>query len=190
MLENLLPGLLKCFLFFPHVKLLLWLNILLDPLVLRWILFCCISSCLGSSSSDYIDVSPIIPSFCRNPLDILVVMVPFFLDLSQECWEVFCVMVCCATVHTCRRWKWKIPCIMSWLLEVVAHYWSYASSESSSASSSTNVSTSITSRCVVLGYLVILCEIILRLHIVVLWLHIVVLWLHIVEWWWKLVELR
>jgi hypothetical protein len=119
--------------FLSCVKLLMWLSILLDPLVLRWILFCCISSCLGSSSSDYIDVFPIIPGFCRNPLDILVVLVPFFLNLSQECWAVFCVMVCCATIHTCRRWKWTIPCIMSWLLEVMAYYWPSASSKSSSS---------------------------------------------------------
>jgi hypothetical protein len=153
----------------------MWPSILLNPLVLSWILFCCISSCLGSSLSDYIDVSPIIPGFCRNPLDILVFLVPFFLYLSQECWAVFCVMVCCATIHTCRRWKWKIPCIMSWLLEVVAHYWSSSSSKSSSASSSTFVSTSISSWCVVLGYLVILCGVILWLCIIVLRLRIVVL---------------
>jgi hypothetical protein len=108
----------------------MWLNILLNPLVLRWILFCCISSYLGSSSSDYIDVSPIIPDFCRNLLDIVVVLVSFFLDLSQECWVFFCVMICCVTVHTCHWWKWTIPCIMSWLLVVVEYYWSSTSSKS------------------------------------------------------------
>jgi hypothetical protein len=56
----------------------MWLSILLDPLVLIWILFCCINSHLGASSSDYIDVFPIILGFYRNPLDILVVLVPFF----------------------------------------------------------------------------------------------------------------
>jgi hypothetical protein len=195
--EKLLASLLKCFLFFPRVKLLLWLSILLNPLVLRWILFCCIRSYLGSSSSDHIDVSPIIPGFCINPLNIIVVLVPFFLDLSQECWEFFYVMVCCATIHTCRWWKWTIPCIMSWLLEVVEHYWSSASSKSSSTSSSTYVSTLISSWCVVLGYLVILhgvilwlCIIVLQLHIVVLFLCIIVLLLNIVVWWWYLDELR
>jgi hypothetical protein len=93
-----MSGLLKCFILFLCVKLLMWLNILLNPLVLRWILLCCISSCLGSSSSDYIDVSPTIPGFCRNPVDSMVVLFPFFLDLSQECWKVFSVMVCCTKV--------------------------------------------------------------------------------------------
>jgi hypothetical protein len=99
-LEALLSGLLKCFLFFPHVKLLLSLSVLLNPLVLSWISCYFISSCLGSSLSDYIDVSPIIPGFCINPLDILVVLVYFFLDIPQECWVVFCVMVYYATLHT------------------------------------------------------------------------------------------
>jgi hypothetical protein len=138
--------------------------------VLRWILFCCISSCLGSSSSDYIDVSPIIPRFCRDPLDILVVLVPFFMDLSQECWVVFCVMICCMTIHTCHWWKWKIPCIMSYFLDLVAHYWSYTSPKSSS----TFVSTLISSWFIVLGYLVILCGVILWLPIIVL--HMCILW--------------
>jgi hypothetical protein len=153
-------------------------------------LFYCIRSCLGSSSSDYIDVSPILPSFCRDPLDILVFLVPFFLDLSQECWTVFCIMVYYATIHTCHWWKWKIPCIMSWLLAVVTHYWTSASSKSSSNSSSTSVATSISSWCVVLRYLIILCGVILWSHVVVLWLHIIILLLHIVIWWWYLFELR
>jgi hypothetical protein len=158
--------------------------------VLCWILFYCVSSYLGSSSSDYIDVSPIIPSFCRNPLDILVVLVPFFLDLSQECWTIFCIMVCCVTVHTCRWWKWTFPCIMSWLLEVVAHYWTSASSKSSSTSSSTSVSTSISSQvhCTEVpdytaqGYIVAAhcCIVVAHCYIVVC----------IIVWWWYLVELR
>jgi hypothetical protein len=141
----------------------MWFSILLHPLVLHWILSYCISSCLISSSCDYIDVSSIIPGFCRNPLYILVVLVPLFLDLSQECCTVFCIMVCCTTIHTCRWWKWTLPCIMSWLLEVVAHYWTSSSSKSSSTSSSTSVSTSISSWCIVLRYLVILCGVILWL---------------------------
>jgi hypothetical protein len=158
--------------------------------MLHWIFFCCISSCRGYSSSDYIDVSPIIPSFCRDPLDILVFLFPFFLNIPQECWVVFYSMVCCATVHTCRWWKWKIPFLMFWLLEIVAQYWSFASSKSSSTSSSTSVFTSISLRCIVLGYLVTLCGFILWLCIIILWLCIVVFLLHIVVWWWYLVELR
>jgi hypothetical protein len=64
--------------FFLCIKLFMWLSILLNPLVFHWILFCCISSYLGSSSCDYIDVSPIIPGFCRDPLDNLIVLVTFF----------------------------------------------------------------------------------------------------------------
>jgi hypothetical protein len=109
----------ECFLLFPCIKLLLWFNILLQPLMLCWILSYCVSSCLSSSSCDYVDVSSIIPVFCINPLYIMVVLFPLFLDLSQECWKVFCIMVCCATVHTCHWWKWTFPCIMSWMLEVV-----------------------------------------------------------------------
>jgi hypothetical protein len=148
----------------------MWLSIILNPLVLSWILFCCINFFLGSSSSDYINVSPIIPGFCRYPLDILFVLVPFFLDLSQECWVVFCVMVYCTTIHTCHQWKWTIPCIMPWFLAVVSHYWSSTSSKSSSNSSFPYVSTSISSSCIVLGYLVIL-------HVLILWLCIIVPWL-------------
>jgi hypothetical protein len=158
--------------------------------VLSWILFCCINSCLGSSSSDYIDVFLIIPGFRINPLEILVVLVPFVLDLSQECWEVFCVMVYSAPIHTCCWWNWIIHCIMSWLLELMEHYWSSSSSKSSYVLSSTSVSTSISLRCVVLGYLVILREVILWLCVIVPRSHIVVLWMHIVVWWWHLDELR
>jgi hypothetical protein len=158
--------------------------------VLSWILFYGINSCLGSSSSDYIDVLPIIPSLCKNPLDIHVVLVPFLLDISQESWAVLCAMVCCATMHTCCRWKWTIPFIISWLLEVVAHYWSSVASKSSSSSSNTYVSSSISSWCIVLGYLVILRRIIWWLCVVVLRFHIVVLRLHIVVWWWYLDEMR
>jgi hypothetical protein len=104
---------LESFLFFSGIKLLLWLSILLNPLVLHWILFYCVSYCLGSFSCDYVDVSSIIPGLCRNRLYILVALVPLFLDLSQECWTVFCIMVCCATIHTCHWWKWTLPCIMS-----------------------------------------------------------------------------
>jgi hypothetical protein len=161
----------------------MWFSILLHPLVSRWILSYCVSSCLGSSSCDYIDVSSIILGFCINPLYILVVLVPLFLDLSQECWTVFCIMVCRAVVHTCHWWKWALPCIMSYLLAVLAHYWTSNSSKSSSTSSSTYVSTPISSQCVVLRYLVILC-------VVILWLCIIVLGLRIVLWRWYLVELR
>jgi hypothetical protein len=115
-------------------------------------------------------------------------MVPFFLDLFQECCTIFCVMVCCVTVHTCGWWKWKLPCIVSLLLAVMAHYWSRASSKSSSRSSSS--STSISSRCVVLRYLVILRRVILWLCIIVLQLRIFIIMMRISVWWWYLVELR
>jgi hypothetical protein len=142
------------FIFLSMSKMLVWLSILFDPLLLCWIMFCCISSCLGSSSSYYFDFISIIPCFCRNPLDILIVLVPFFLYFSQECWAVFYVVSRCETIHTCYGWKWTISCIMSWLLTVVANYWPYAST-------STSESTSISSWCIVLGYQVILHEIIL-----------------------------
>jgi hypothetical protein len=158
----------------------MWPGVLLNPLVLSWILFSCINSYIGSSSSDYIDVSPLIPSFWRDPFGILVFLVPFLLDLSQECWAVFYVMVYYMTVHTCHWWKWTIPCIISCLLVIVAHYWSSTSSKYSSASSSTFVSTSISSSCIVLGYLVILCEVILWLCMVILLLCILVLLFHII----------
>jgi hypothetical protein len=99
-------------------------------------------------------------------------------------------MICCTTIHTCRWWEWKIPCIMSWLLAFVAHYWSSASSKSSSALSSTSISTSIFVWCIVMRYLVILCRIILWMCIIILCLHIVVLFMCIIVWWWYLVELR
>jgi hypothetical protein len=154
--------------------------------VLRWILFDYISSCLGSSSSEYINVSPIILGFCRDPLNILVLLVPFFLDLPQECRTIFCVMICFTTIHTCCWWECTFPSTISWFLEVVAHYWSFASSESSSSSSSTSIF-----KCyVVLRYLIILHRIILWMHIIILWLCIVVLLLCIVIWWRYLVELR
>jgi hypothetical protein len=123
---------LEYFIFFSCIRLLMWLSILLNPLVLHWILFYYVISCLGSSLSDYVDVSPILLGFCRDPLDIMVVLVPFFLDLPQKCRTVFFVMICCATVHTCRWWEWTFPCIME-------HYWSFASSKSSFVSSSTSI---------------------------------------------------
>jgi hypothetical protein len=147
-----------------RIKIIMWLGILFDPLMLHWIMFCCIISCLGSSLSYYVDVLSIIPSFCINPLEILIVLIPFFLYFSQECWAVFCVVICCATMHTCHRWKWTVSCIMSRLLTIVADY-------CPSSSTSTSESTSISFLCIVLGYMVILRGIILWLCIIVLRLH-------------------
>jgi hypothetical protein len=161
----------------------MWLNVLFDPLVLSWILFCYINSYLGSSSSNYIDVFPIIHGFYRNPLEILVILVLFFLNISQECWAIFYVMVYYETIHKCHGWKWKIPCIISWLLEVVAYESPFSSYKYSSSSTYTYESTSIYLRCIVLGYLVILRKIIL-------WMSIVVLRLCGIEFWWHIVELR
>jgi hypothetical protein len=182
--------LLECFIFFSWIKLLLWFNILLHPLVLRWVLSYYFNSCLSSSSHDYIDVSSIIPHFCINPLYILVVLVPLFLDIFQECSRVFYIMVCCTKVHTCRWWKWTFPCIMFYFLAIVTHYWAYASSKSSSTTSYTSVSTLIPSWCVVLRYLVIPRRVILWLCIIVLWLCSVILLLCIVVWRWYLVGPR
>jgi hypothetical protein len=77
----------------------MWLGILLIPLVLRSILFYCVSSCLGSSLSDYIDVSPIIVGFYRDPLDILVVLVHFFLDLPKKCRQSFVSDLLCNSTY-------------------------------------------------------------------------------------------
>jgi hypothetical protein len=149
----------------------------------------CFISCLSSSTCNYVDIYLIIIGFYRNPLNILIVLVPFFLNIPQKCWAFLCIMVGCMTVHTCHRWKWKFPCIMSSFLEYVAHYWTSSTSKSSSTSSSTSISTLISSWCVVLRHLIILCGVILRLHISILWLSSVVLLLCIVIWRWYLVEL-
>jgi hypothetical protein len=182
--------LLECLIFFPHIKMLLCVSIFLHPLVLRWILSYCIRSCLGSSSHEYDDISSIIPIFYIDPLNILVSLVPLFLNISQKCSTFFCVMVCCTIVHTCHWWEWIFPCIMSWMLEVVAHYWSSTSSKSSSTSSSTFVSNLISLWCIVLRYLIIMCEVLQWLHSIVLWLCSVVLWLCNIIWRWYLVEMR
>jgi hypothetical protein len=139
---------------------------------------------------DHVDVLSIIPGFCRNPLYIMIVLVPLFLDLPQECCEIFYIMVYYARVHACCWWKWNFPCIISWLLVVVEHYWTSASSKSSSTLYSTSISNSISSRYVVLRYLIILHEVILWLHIVVFWLHSFILLLNIIIWRWYLVKLR
>jgi hypothetical protein len=149
----------------------------------------CVSSCLSTSSCDYVDISSIIPGFCRDPLNILIVLIPLFLNLPQKCWAFLCIMVCCTTVHTCHRWKWTFPCIMSWMLEVVAHYWTSTSSKSSSTSSSTSISSSISSWCIVLRHLIIL-------HGVILWCVLLYcgcaccILCCIVVWRWYLVKLR
>jgi hypothetical protein len=97
---------------------LLCFSIFLHPLVLCWIWSHCVSYCLRTSSSDYVDIYSIVLGLYRDPLNILVVLVPLFLNFSQKCWAFLCIMVCCATVHTCRRWKWTFPCIMSWMLQL------------------------------------------------------------------------
>jgi hypothetical protein len=157
--------------------------------MLCWVLSYCFRFCLSSSSCDYVDISSIIPGFCRDPMKILIILVPLFLNLPQKCWAFLHIMVCCTTVHTCHRWKWTFPFIMFWLLIVVAHYWTSASSKSSSTSSSTSLASSISSWCVVLRQLIILHGVILWLCIVILRLQSVVLLLCIIIWRWYLVEL-
>jgi hypothetical protein len=112
-------------------------------------------------------------------------------------------MIWCTKRHTRPRWKWKLSCIVSWLLTVVAYHWFFASSKASSSSSSTSLSRSISSRCIVLGPLVILSgtivwlrsivlqlhSVMLLLHNVILLLHSVIILLHSVIWGWYLVKM-
>jgi hypothetical protein len=189
-LEELLSFLLEYFFFFPCIKLFLWFNILLHPLVLFWILSYYVNSSLSSFMHNYVDIYYIIPGFCRYPLGIMIVLTPFFLNLPQKYWAFLCIMVCCVTIHACHRWKWKFPCIVSWLLEFMEHYWTYASSKYSSTLSSTSVSTSISSWYIVLRYLIVLLGVILWLCIIILRLRSVLLLMRSVVWGWYLVKLR
>lgn len=174
--------------------------ILPDPLVLILILLGCIFSCLSSTSSDYVNIFPIcFYVFYNNPLHVLVVLVPLVLYFYQECWIIFCFMVCCATIHTCRWWLWKIYCIMSMFLTIMAYYCSSSTSKSSSPmtsfSESSFVSLIISVWCIILGSLIVL-----QLRIILLWWHctllcIIILWcfsklLHIVVLWLWLKLLR
>jgi hypothetical protein len=134
---------------------------------------------------NYIDISSIIPYFCRNPLIIMIVLISIFVDLPQQCRIIFCFTVGCTTIHTCDRWKLELYCIVSWLLKVMA----YHQSSTSSKASSTSISSLISSRCVVLWHLIILCEIILWLCGIVLQLRNVILLWHSVIWGWYLVKL-
>jgi hypothetical protein len=129
-----LSRLLECFLFLARIKMLLRCCIISDPLVLVLILICCIFSYFGSTSSNYIDLFPIISSFRENPLNILVILIPFVLYFCQKYRKLFYSMIGCVTIHACFQWKWKIPCIISRLLTIVADYWSSTSSKSSSIS--------------------------------------------------------
>jgi len=99
-------------------------------------------------------------------------------------------MVCCVTIHACRRWKCTFPYIVYSLLEVMAHYWSSNSSKASSTSTSTSVSSSISSRCIVLSHLIILHRFVLWMHVIILRLCNVVILLRIIIWRWYLVKIR
>jgi hypothetical protein len=98
-------------------------------------------------------------------------------------------MICYATIHTCRRWKWTFSCIVSWLLTIMTYHWSSSSSKSSYTSSSSSVAISISSRCVVMRYLIILHEIILWLRGIVLRMHNVTVLLRRVICGWYLVKM-
>jgi hypothetical protein len=137
--------------------------ILSDPLVLILIMLCCICSSLGSSSSNYMNVIPILFSlFHNNPLNILIFLVPLFLYLYQKFQIVFCIMICCVTIHTCRRWLWTISYIMSRFLKVVTDYWS--SSSMASSSEACSLFFIISARCIILW-----CLIIPQFFIIELW---------------------
>jgi hypothetical protein len=98
-------------------------------------------------------------------------------------------MVRCTTLHTCRKWKWILSCIIPWLLIVMEYHRSYSSSVSSSTLSFTSIANLISSRCIVLWHLVILHEIILWLCGNVLQLHsFILLWCNFI-WGWYLVKL-
>jgi hypothetical protein len=122
LLDKLLSCLLECFLLLSCIKPLWWLDILLHPLVLYWLLFDCVISCFSAFTHHYVDIPTILSGLCRDPLYVLIVLILFFLNLPQKCWEFLCIMVCCATIDACRRWKWKFPCIITLLLEVMVHY--------------------------------------------------------------------
>jgi hypothetical protein len=104
LMQDLLFGLLECLFFLACIKMLLWCCILSDPMVLVLIQICFICSYFGSTSSIYIDVFTIISSFCGNPLNILIILIPFSLYICQKCRTIFSSMICCATIHTCRWW--------------------------------------------------------------------------------------
>jgi hypothetical protein len=77
-------------------------------------------------------------------------------------------MIQSTKIHTSCWWKWTFPCIMSWFLTVVTYHWSSPSSESSSCLSSTFVASSISSRHIILRFVIVLHGILRRLHYVVL----------------------
>jgi hypothetical protein len=110
--------------------------IISDPLVLILILIFCISSYFHSTSRNYINLFPIIYSFLSNPLNILVIMIPFSLYFCQNYKTFFFSMIYCMIIHACGQWLRKIPYIMMRFLEIVACYWSSTSSKSSSSFSS------------------------------------------------------
>jgi hypothetical protein len=154
----------ECLLLFVCIKIPLRCCILSDPLVLSFF-FAFLSS---STSSNYIDLLPILFSvFHNNPLNILIVLIPLVLNIYQKCQTIFCLMVCCAKIHTCRRWLWIISCIMSRFFTVVTSYWSSTSSKSSSSMASSYEASYISliffTRCTILWCLVVLqlCIIIL-----------------------------
>jgi len=136
LLQNFLSDLLECIFFLAHIKMLLMCCIISDPLVLFFILICCICSYFGSTKSNYINIFPIISSFHGNPLNILVILIPFFSHFCQKYGIASYSMICFMKIHACCWWSWKIPCIMSRLLKIVIGYWCYTSFKSSSSTTS------------------------------------------------------
>jgi hypothetical protein len=116
--------LLECFFFFVHIKILLRCCIFSNRLVLVFILICFLCSYFSSTSSIYINIFLILSSLRANPLNILVILIPFVLYFCQKYRKFFCSMICCVTIHAYCWWMWKIPCIISNLMEIVAGYWS------------------------------------------------------------------
>jgi hypothetical protein len=75
-----MSGLLECLLLLVYIKFLLMSCVLYETLLLVLILLCCTFSYLGCTSSNYIDLLPILfSSFHNNTSNILIILVPFFL---------------------------------------------------------------------------------------------------------------
>jgi hypothetical protein len=181
-LEEILRFFLEYLFLFPSIKLSMWFCMLLHPLVLCCILSYCISSCISFSMHKYVDIYSIIPLLHRNPLNILIVLILFFLNLPQKCWAFLCIIVCYVPIHACCRWKWEFPCVVAWMLVVMEYCSTSTSSKSSSTWSSTSVSCSVSSHCIVLRHLIILRRVIMWLDVIIIRLHNVILMLCNVVW--------
>jgi hypothetical protein len=145
------------------------------------VLIFCIISCLSSTSSNYIDLLPILLFvFYNNPLYILIVLVSLFLYLYKKCQTVFCLMVFYAKIHTCRKWLWTISSIVFGFLTVVKNYRSSTSSKASSSTTSSSeasfFSLIISTRCIILRSLIVLWTFIIVRWCYCTLFHVVILW--------------